>query len=603
MGSKYIFISILITALILLPNLSISIAVGENVYKLPVSSIKIHGYDGLVTPTTRFYYSRSYGDDEVNVVDTSGYWSWQDYPFPVPSTEPVEVNVLVNGEFAAWKPVTVWAVIPEGEWSKILLRVDGKLYDPVYNNPIQYDRVLWIYANDVPILWGSTPQRYNWTVTTDVTLFYSLFKGNVTFEIWLPNVIAPSIGVTGRFLLNVTLLLYPGEKPANLPDVIIPLWKREVFKKNVPSKTFELNVPQNVTRAVLLLHTKGNGDDEFWYYNGDIVRELKIYSDDKLLALVHPMHTIYTGGFSPYLWRPLPSVRAYAEEPTFVDLTGALPLIVGEHNLTVELSGIYGGNWQISGALLLWTTDETVKYELVDYSATPSLDKQTTQESGYTHFTVTSEFESVVSSKIYVGDEVFLATSYYKALFTATRKYNDYYDNLTINEYRVSKLTYDVLEGDTSKSFEWVYEWNAPLDVKYNGVVEVYGDLDQASVSNPVPGAIVEYIVVTQELRTKTQLTDDTGTHNKVLAEKLHAAVKWNIDLIFISHTGAVVTGVGFALATNGKTVHGLLFDTPVDGEPQTWIYTRATAARTYVGELGTHLYEIVGDNLYYKYF
>ncbi|MCD6196294.1 MAG: hypothetical protein J7J82_05875 [Staphylothermus sp.] len=570
---------------------------------LPISAVKIHGYDKLVLPTTSIYHRSFDREEGVSVVDTSGYWSWQDYPFPVPSTKPVEVKVIVNGEFAEWKPKVVSVVIPDGEWSKILLRVDGRLYDPVYHRPVQYDRVLWIYANNVPIFWGSTPQRYNWTVTADVTLFYSLFKGNVTFEIWLPNVIAPSIGVTGRFLLNVTLLLYPGEKPANLPDTIIPLWKREAFNKNVPSKTFELNVSQNVTRAVLLLYTKGNGYDEFWYYYGDIVRELKIYSDDKLLALVHPMHTIYTGGFSPYLWRPLPSVRAYAEEPTLIDLTGALPLIAGKHNLTIELSGIYGGNWQIGGALLLWTTNEPVKYELVDYSATPSFNKQTTQLSGYTLFMVTSEFESVISSKIYVGDEVYLATSHYRALFTATRRYNDYYDNLTINEYRVSKLTYDVLEGDESKSFEWVYEWNAPLDIKYYGTIEIYGDLSQASVNNPVPGTIVEYISVTQELRTQTQVTDSAGQHTKVLGEKLHATVKWNIDLIFISPTGAVVTGVGFALATNGKTVRGLSFDTPVDGEPHVWLYARSTAARTYVGTSGTHLYQIVGDNLYYRYF
>ncbi len=569
---------------------------------LPISAVKIHGYDKFVLPTSRIYHRSFDGEEGVSIVDTTGYWSWQDYPYPVPSTNPVEVKVLVNGEFAEWKPKVVSVVIPEGEWSKILLRIDGRLYDPIYHRPVQYDRVLWIYANDVPIFWGSTPQRYNWTVTADVTLFYSILRGNVTFEIWLPNAVVPSIGVTGRFLLNITLLLYPGEKPSNLPDTIIPLWKREVFRKDISVKSFEVNVPENTTRAVLLLYTKGNGYEEFWYYFGDIVRELKIYSDDKLLALVHPMHTIYTGGMSPFLWRPLPAVRAYAEEPTLIDLTGALPLLVGSRNLTVELSGIFGSYWQIGGALLLWTTDKPVKYELVDYSATPSTDKQTLQMTGYTLVNVTSTFTLKVSSKIFVGDDIYLATSCYKALFTATRKYNSFYDNLTINEYRVSKLSYDVIKGDESKSYKWIYEWNAPLDIKYYGVIEVYGDLSKASVDNPVPGAIVEYIAITQELRTITQRTDSSGVHTRVLDEKVHATVKWNIDLLFISPTGAVVTGIGFASATNGKTVDGLLFDTPINGAPHTWIYIRTTAARTYIGELGAHLYEVVGDNLYYKY-
>ncbi len=72
---------------------------------------------------------------------------------------------------------------------------------------------------------------------------------------------------------------------------------------------------------------------------------------------------------------------------------------------------------------------------------------------GYTLVNVTSAFITKVSSKIYIGDDIYLATSCYKALFAATRRYIDFYDNLTISEYRVSELSYDVVKGKESKSY------------------------------------------------------------------------------------------------------------------------------------------------------
>jgi len=63
------------------------------------------------------------------------------------------------------------------------------------------------------------------------------------------------------------------------------------------------------------------------------------------------------------------------------------------------------------------------------------------------------------------------------------------------------------------------------LDTKYYGVIEIYGDLSKASISNPVPSAIVEYIAITQELRTLTQNRSYRNSC-RVLDEKLHATVK-----------------------------------------------------------------------------
>ncbi|MET1159768.1 MAG: peptide-N4-asparagine amidase, partial [Thermoprotei archaeon] len=575
----YTLLFIFLTLLIM-PTIGISDTSVNNY--LPIHKVKIKGLDTLDELRAMYITSKYEHDSRYTIVDTSGFWSWQDYPYPIPDVEPVEVPIAVNEEFAAWKPKEFNVTIPEGEWSRILLRVDGSLYDPVYGRPVQYDRVLWIYVNDVPVFWGSTPQRYNWTVTSDVTMFYSLFKGQVRVEVWLPNVIAPQIGVTGRFLVNITLLLYPGDKPDNLPDMIIPLWKREILNRKTPAKNFTVAIPDNVTRAMLLMYTKGNGYDEFWYYFGDLYREVRIYFDDKLVALVHPMHTIFTGGMSPFLWRPLPAVRTYAEEPTLIDLTGALPLVTGTHNVTLEIKGIYGGYWQIGAALLLWTTNKPVKYELVNYESKPYLSVEHSEENGIMVIRATSSYYFNATSKLYIGDNVIEATSYYYTVFTAERRYDNYYDNLTIHEYKISSLNYNVLTGEEYKSFTWSYEWNAPLDIKYYGTIEIYGDLSKASVNNPVPGAIVEYIAVSQRLRTTTHLRDSKGIHTRVLDESVYGRVKWNIELLFISPTGAVVTGVSYANAQTSKVCHGMLSEFTND-DWKIWNYTRSSVSRTYI--------------------
>ena len=597
-----IFYAVVVLALLVSMASPATVLAGQTVQKLPVSAVKLNGLDTLRGYAEYYGYLHEGVGGDYAVVDTSGFWSWQDYPLPLPDAEPVEVPVAVNEEFIEWAPKRVNITIPGGEWSRIMLKIEGRLYDPVYGRPVQYDRVLWIYVNDVPVFWGSTPQRYNWTVTADVTIFYSLFKGQVEVEIWLPNVIAPSIGVTGRFLLNVTLLFYPGEKPENLPDLVLPLWKREVLKKNVPTKSFTVEVPSNATRAVLLMYTKGNGYDEFWYYYGDLYREVRVYFDDNLVALVHPMHTIYTGGMSPYLWRPLPAVRAYAEEPTLVDLTGALPLIVGERNVTLEMKGIYGGYWQIGVALLLWTTDKQVEYELVDYESIPAQSVEVVSEDTYTLVKAYSSYSLVAVSRLIIGDNVVEATSRYEASFTAERRYNDFYDNLTLNEYRVSALEFRVVSGSDYESFTWSYEWTAPLDIKYYGTIEVYGDLSQATVENPVPGAIVEYIAVSQRLRTVTTVEDSGGSHVRVVDEPVYGRVKWDIELLFIAPTAAVVTGVGYANAYTGKVCHGMLSDFEVGGEWKLWEYTRLTVGSTYISSTMQSLYNIVYDSLSYRY-
>ncbi len=541
---------------------------------------------------------------ELGIVSTEGYWSWQDYPFPVPDVEPIIVPVFTNLEFAnsSFKPFTAEVEVPEGEWCKILLRIDARIYDPVFNRPVQYDRPLWIFINGVPVLWGSTAQRFNWTVTADLTIFYSLFKDKITVTMILPNWVVPRIGVTGRFLVNLTLLFYPGKKP-DVPDTIIPLWSNAWIEGlavarptgDKPNVTVPVTVPDNVVKARLLLFTEGLSYDEFWYYYGTCYREVKVYFDDKLIALIHPYHYIYTGGLMPFLWRPLPAVRTYANEPVIVDVTGLLPLIVGEHNVTVEVTNIFRrARWVIGGVLLLWTTTEPVKMKLDYYNYTISTETKEETLEAYALYSVSTAFNLKAVSTLTIGNKVIKATSILMSTLNLVRTYNDVWDNNTLHEYRLSKLIeIELEEGKPVSRFVWTNEWVAPLYVEYGFVVVPEGDISKATVQNPVPATFSIIVNVIQVLDTSTRIIGPKESKITSFRESVDADNIVSGTLIFISPTAGVITGITDVYASTLKVVHGFIYTAGTT--PYIWRFTRGTLALTTMKQW----YSVISDNIF----
>ena len=533
---------------------------------------------------------------------TANYWSWQDYVFKVPDVDPVVVSVFVNEEFATsgFKPVYRVVSVPEGEWQLILIRIDGLIYDPVYGRPVQYDRPLWVFIDGVPVVWGSTAQRFNWTVTGDITMFYPLFEdGAINVSMILPNWVVPQIGVTGRFLVNLTLYLYPGEKPSEAPDAVIPLWM-DSWKEGLavarltrtsPNVTAAISVPSNTYKARLVLFTEGLAYDEFWYYYGAGYREVKIYFDDTLAALVHPYHYIYTGGLMPFLWRPIPAVKTYLTEPVVVDLTGLLPLIVGERNVTMEVTNIFAtSRWVMGGALLLWLAEGDVSATLLDYETSYQPFNSTMEEEEYVEYKAGSSFNLMASSEIVVNGERMIATTTLTSVLEVTRRFNEVWDNVTVSMYRAS--TTNVYSGEV-KVYSWSSTWNAPLDVKYGLEITVEGDISQATVDNPVPGEFSIEIHLSQGLDSMT--TIETGEGKRVIEAK-ESVEAFNVvagTLIFISPTGAVITGITQVSATTFKHAKGLDLEVK-PGDVTLWIYSRGTRALTTLYSL----YNIVYDSI-----
>jgi hypothetical protein len=288
-------------------------------------------------------------------------------PFQIKlNTTPIIVKVASNLVFnnSGIVPKTITVNIPEGNYSVILLNVSIREY-----GGRQYDRPVYIFANGVPIFWGSTQEIYNSSAQTDVTIFENLLKGNVTFQIVLVNYYAPRVGITGVYSMNVTLLLYPGQKPKGLPNEFIPLfvnkfnYSRIVLNPSLSEVSESITIPNGTYRVMALLYYEGSALDEFWYANQPSIRNILIYYNGLLAGVIVPYPIIYTGGINPFWWRPITSINTLSfHTPQLVDLTPMLA-ISQEPEITIKISNLKEAseiagspyfNWIISGTLLLW---------------------------------------------------------------------------------------------------------------------------------------------------------------------------------------------------------------------------------------------------------
>ncbi|BDB99202.1 peptide-N4-asparagine amidase [Saccharolobus caldissimus] len=294
------------------------------------------------------------------------YYSFEAYQIHPPNVTPIKVNIATNVIFnnSALTPYVVHVNIPQGNYSMEILNVSIN-----ESNGAQYDRPVYIFANGVPIFWGSTQELLNSTASADVTLFENLLKGNVTFQLVLENFYDAKIGITGIYKMNVTLYLYPGNPPKGLPNYFIPLFLNKYNYSYVILNPFNDYVSQNVTipngtyKLAMLLYEEGGGLDEFWYANEPATREIQVLYDGRLAGVVNPYETIYTGGIDLLWWKPVTSINTLSfHSPYIIDLTPLLALgssaniAVSVTNLLTayELTGTAAYDWDIAAALLLW---------------------------------------------------------------------------------------------------------------------------------------------------------------------------------------------------------------------------------------------------------
>jgi len=296
-----------------------------------------------------------------------GYYSFQAFRYIPPNETPEAIWIAKDVMFNnTGLPYNATVYVPPGNYSLILLNLSIR-----EAGGVQYDQVAEVFANGTPLLWGSTQEILNSTTAVDVTFFENLLRGPVRFQLLLPTFYAPSIHITGYYEANLTLLLYNGTPPAGLPNVFIPLFVNKVGYSTAFLNAYEdyaeqqVMIPNGTYRAWLVLYTKGNAYDEFWYTNIPAVRYVKVYYNGLLAGVVNPYETIYTGGINLFWWKPVTSVNTLSFHMSdVVDLT---PLLAYGLNATITIRvadllesaqtmGVPGTafNWDIAGFLALW---------------------------------------------------------------------------------------------------------------------------------------------------------------------------------------------------------------------------------------------------------
>ena len=544
----------------------LSLAISNRTY-IPNAS-RILGTSSHSSPSTYFY-------DPREVVKTEEYWSFQDYPLYVPiQVKPLIVNVFTNAECGNWSgPIVVTKNLPTGYFRKIILRLDVKLESSVPGRPaVQYDRPLWIFVDGAPLFVGTTTQRYNYTVSVDVTHLYPLLMGSREFSLVLLNWVRPDWGLTGVFYVNATLYYFPG-RPINKPDLIIPLWSsgpgnwREGLgiarlTASAPNATQTITIPRNTLKVKLLLYLEGASYDEFWWDYIPPFRWVEILSDDKPIAITQPFPYIYTGGINPLLWRPQPAVKTLGFEPMIIDLTPHLPRLVGTHNITVVIKNM-NNYWWVFGALLIYRSETpgptyiplSYDYNCYEEGAVDTIDNATVYDGyGYCYMYATTRIKD--------GTKGYIASSYTYLELTTHHTYNDVWDNVTMSQLWINQHTFMTQYSLIGRVHRYVDEyvreiWAAPFRINYAFFVEAAGDPSQATSENPVPANFSMYTTMGQGLVIyKSGLIKTIPFYIKD-SEIVMASGILNGTMMFISPTAAIITSLTYNEALNTKITTG----------------------------------------------
>jgi hypothetical protein len=265
-----------------------------------------------------------------------------------------------------------------GPWSKVVLDWNGSVAGR------QYDRLAGVWIGGAEVLRTSTPEPdpagISWHVDQDLTAFTPLLRTPQPVVVDLGNIVNSTY--TGVYHMTMTVTYYQADRdnpPAATADQVLPVSQSTTAPGwwtlgKGQSATASLAFPRNLTSAHLQVYARGGGCEEFWYSNvpddyaaahpdwglcgGGTYREVQVLVDGRLAGTVQPFPAIYTGGISPLMWRPIPSIDAFRTQPYDVDLTPFAGTLTDGRQHTVTLlppAGI-SDSWTLDGSLFL-TTD------------------------------------------------------------------------------------------------------------------------------------------------------------------------------------------------------------------------------------------------------
>ncbi|MFG2647783.1 peptide-N4-asparagine amidase [Streptomyces sp. NPDC048436] len=311
-------------------------------------------------------------------------------PVPKPHTTSCEVTVA-EAQFKDFTPYKGTYTPPRkcgaGDWSKVVLRLDGKVKGR------QYDRLGYLRIGGVEVFRTSTPEPsvdgITWSVEKDVTRYRETLGRAKPVEMLIGNVVNDTY--TGVIDVKATLTFYAAEKGGKpgqaSPDRVLPL-----------GDTTTLTTPRNSERIVAEVYATGSGGgcEEYWYLTvpdaapysckaeDGPYREVQVTVDGQLAGIATPFPTVWTGGWSnPFLWYVIPGPRAFDIKPIEYDLTPFAGLLNDgrPHQVEVSVTGRpeATAGWSTPTNILLWQDEkrEHVTGELTGHKAGELANKAT----------------------------------------------------------------------------------------------------------------------------------------------------------------------------------------------------------------------------------
>ncbi|KAK9480181.1 peptide N-acetyl-beta-D-glucosaminyl asparaginase amidase A-domain-containing protein [Lipomyces japonicus] len=334
-------------------------------------------------------------DEEADLLEV-----FQIYAKPSPHAEPVYTSVIMEHTFgfSYGKPfVGIYKPAPVN-FTHVHLTLSAT------SAGRQFDRLALVFIGDHEVWRTSTAEpTYNGIIfeyRKDVTKFLSVLQSEQKFIFEMGNLVDDIY--TGQFCMTLKAEFFNVAKKSDSADLIIPLSaKKSNFNKpshwSLPTDraSVAVKLPRKSRKVIALISASGNADEEFWYTNvaskyknafsGTYLpghgphREVQVYVNEKLAGAVFPFQVIYTGGFSPALWRPVVGVAAYDVPMYEIDLTPFLPELWEGANVDIRVSsgdetesGIYS-DWIVSGNIFAWSGTEDGHGEIKEYFASPLL--------------------------------------------------------------------------------------------------------------------------------------------------------------------------------------------------------------------------------------
>jgi hypothetical protein len=264
-----------------------------------------------------------------------------------------------------------------GPWSKVVLDWSGSVAGR------QYDRLAGVWIGGAEVFRTSTPEPdpagISWHVDQDLSAFIPLLRTPQPLVVDLGNIVNSTY--TGIYHMTMTVTYYQADKhhpEAAHSDVVIPVSQSTSAPgwwglASGQTATSTVTLPRNTVDARLQLYARGGGCEEFWYSNvpdsyaaahpdyglcgGGTYREVGVLVDGRPAGTAQPFPVIYTGGISPLMWRPIPSVDAFRTQPYEIDLTPFAGVLAdgAPHTVTLVPPAGITDTWLMDGSLFVDT--------------------------------------------------------------------------------------------------------------------------------------------------------------------------------------------------------------------------------------------------------